>query len=398
VSGCPCYHRTEMVVESAAANQEQVRRIVQSKTFRTSEVHRNLLNYLSEKSLSGEGDALKEYTVGLDVFGKPASYDPRQESVVRMHMARLRQKLTEYYRTEGSEDAVIVDLPKGAFKVTFEPRPATPEPQPIHVLPELPPPSYKVEIVLAVLLLIAVSVAAYFGLKLREARKASTAVAGTELVSSWTAELQALWMPMLSPDRPLVVVLETEKASNLTELSAANGAFLLGQFLADHKQNVYVTGSEELSMPDIIMGNLVVLGPSAAGNAQLQALPAREELVLEKGGIRNLHPAQGEPEFLPYPPTRTAQSSVDESYALITHGPGVAGRGDVLYLSGSDASSPTAGVEALTDPPLARSLVEKMRKPDGTLPRYYQIVLKVRSMDGTPIEITYLMHKVLAAR
>src|SRR5271154_885544 len=110
-----------MVVE-LEVNQAQVQRIIQSKAFRTSEVHRNLLHYLAEKSLSGTADSLKEYTVGLDVFAKPASYDPRQESVVRMHVARLRQKLAEYYRTEGVDDAVIVDVPKGGFRVTFETR------------------------------------------------------------------------------------------------------------------------------------------------------------------------------------------------------------------------------------------------------------------------------------
>src|SRR6266852_7180788 len=118
-----------MVVE-AEVNQAQVRRILQSKAFRTTEVHRNLLNSLAEKTLSGEADGLKEYPVGLDVFSKPESYDPRQESVVRMHMARLRQKLAEYYRTEGVDDAIVVDLPKGAFKVTFEPRIAATEPEP----------------------------------------------------------------------------------------------------------------------------------------------------------------------------------------------------------------------------------------------------------------------------
>src|SRR5882724_12630971 len=123
-----------MVVEADAS--AQVRRILESKTFRTSEVHRNLLNYLSEKSLSGDADSLKEYTVGLDVFQKPSSYDPRQESVVRMHMARLRQKLAEYYRTEGADDPTVVDLPKGAFKVTFEARPAGAEsdPESVHGL------------------------------------------------------------------------------------------------------------------------------------------------------------------------------------------------------------------------------------------------------------------------
>src|ERR1700691_4232944 len=110
-----------MVLE-LEANQTQVQRIIQSKALRTSEVHRNLLQYLAEKSLSGTADSLKEYTLGLDVFAKPESYDPRQESVVRMHVARLRQKLAEFYRVEGKEDPIFIDVPKGGFRVTFEPR------------------------------------------------------------------------------------------------------------------------------------------------------------------------------------------------------------------------------------------------------------------------------------
>src|SRR4051812_2303969 len=109
-------------------NRLQIQRIVSSKAFKTSEVHRNLFNYLAEKSLGGEAHNLKEYTVGLDVFGKPPSYDPRRESVVRMHVGRLRQKLAEYYRTEGVDDPIIVDLPKGGFALTFEMRPLPPAP------------------------------------------------------------------------------------------------------------------------------------------------------------------------------------------------------------------------------------------------------------------------------
>src|SRR5436190_3435924 len=109
-------------------NRIQIQRIVASKAFKTSEVHRNLFNYLADKSLAGEAQNLKEYTVGLDVFGKPSTYDPRQESVVRMHVGRLRQKLTEYYRTEGVEDPVLLDLPKGGFAMTFALRPVAVEP------------------------------------------------------------------------------------------------------------------------------------------------------------------------------------------------------------------------------------------------------------------------------
>jgi hypothetical protein len=382
-----------MVVE-AEANQAQVRRILQSKAFRTSEVHRNLLNYLSEKSISGEADTLKEYTVGLDVFQKPESYDPRQESVVRMHMARLRQKLAEYYRTEGTDDPIIVDLPKGAFKVTFEPRTiAIVEPEPVleRLYPPPPPPaSRKLFVVLAGLLLVALASAAYFGVRLSQTQRQQSLAVPTK----WTPELRELWEPLLSSDRPLVVCLATQQSSNLTGLSTANGAFLLGQFLADRKQNIYLTGSDELSMPEISMGNVVFLGPMAASR-QLQALPVHEELTLEATGIRNLHPARGEPAFFADPQNKAGDTQ--ESYALITHAPGVNAKGDVLYLSGNHVSSVTAGVEAFTDPMLASKVVAGMRKANGKLPRYYQVVLKVRSMDDTPLEVEFVLSKELMA-
>src|SRR5579863_8294272 len=149
-----------MVLE-LGATQTQVQRILQSKAFRTSEVQRNLLAYLADKSLAGTSDSLKEYTVGLDVFGKPASYDPRQESTVRMHVGRLRQKLAEFYRTEGIDDPIVVDLPKGGFKVTFEPRAEPRQAEPVAA-PLAPASLYVREIALVAALLVAVACALYY--------------------------------------------------------------------------------------------------------------------------------------------------------------------------------------------------------------------------------------------
>ncbi len=358
------------MVAEAEANYAQVRRILQSKAFRTSEVHRNLLNYLAEKSLSGAADSLKEYTVGLDVFAKPDSYDPRQESVVRMHTARLRQKLAEYYRTEGAEDAILVDLPKGGFKVTFEPR-AEPEPlAPVPAFAQLPRPAYRREMILAALLVVAIACASYFGLRLRQVQR--TGRDTLQEPTAWTPELRELWAPL------------------------ANGAFLLGQFLADRKQNVFLTGSEALSLPEISMGNVVFLGP-APQSRQLQALAVDQQFVVEPQGIRNLHPRAGEPTLIADQASQNSKST-DESYALITHAPGLSGKGDVLYFSGNHVSSVTAGVEAFTDPTLAKTLVIELRKPDGSLPRFYQVVLKVKSMDEMPLEISYVMHRELSGK
>src|SRR5215813_9619963 len=98
----------------------QVERLVRSKVFETSEVHRRLLQYLADKTIAGEADRLKEYTIGLEAFGKPDSYDPRHDSIVRLQVGRLRQKLTTYYQTEASPDDLRISLPKGAFKLNFE--------------------------------------------------------------------------------------------------------------------------------------------------------------------------------------------------------------------------------------------------------------------------------------
>src|SRR5579871_1000260 len=111
--------RREMEVRDDALAAE-VERILESDTFRNSDALRRLLRFLADKRLAGEADQLKEYSVGIDALGKPATYDPRHDSTVRIQVSRLRQKLAEYYRTEGKNDAMLVDLPKGRFKLTCE--------------------------------------------------------------------------------------------------------------------------------------------------------------------------------------------------------------------------------------------------------------------------------------
>jgi hypothetical protein len=380
-----------MVLE-LEANQTQVQRIIQSKAFRTSEVHRNLLQYLAEKSLSGTADGLKEYTVGLDVFGKPASYDPRQESVVRMHVGRLRQKLVEYYRSEGVDDLIFVDVPKGGFKVTFEAREIPPEG--VAAAAEEPlqrGKNRRVEIILGALLALSAACALIFGIELWRHKPAAAVAAPAPYAS---ADLEQLWGPILATNRPLMVCLAA--SNGVTGVGTASASFLLGQFLAHRKDNVLLTRSDLLSTPEVIMDNVVFLGP-AMGNRQIQAISTGQPFVLEPNGIRNLSPRPGEPAFIP---DRNPQSGADadESLALISHVAGLYGNGDILYLSGNQISSTLAAVRALTDPTLARALVSKLKAHDGGLPRFYQVVLKVRSMDSMPIEISYMYHRDLSAQ
>jgi hypothetical protein len=297
-------------------------------------------------------------------------------------VARLRQKLADYYRTEGTSDPILIDLPKGGFKVMFETRPPAPD------AAEAEKPVARRwrlrETLLAASLVLAVAGVLY--LAARPVRAERTA---PEVVQ-WTPELQQLWNPILDSNRPLVVCIATP-SSGPTAAGTASGAFLLGQFLAPRKQHVLLTRGDLLSMPEIMMDNVVFIGPSA-GNRQLEAVPADRQIVLEPAGIRNLNPRPGEPAFLPDPVSHGSQD-VDESLALISHTSGLYGNGEILSLSGNQISSVMAAVQALTNPALARTLVAKMKNASGAMPRYYQVVLKVKSMDDMPVDISYVLHR-----
>ena len=366
----------------------QVARIVENQNLRLSDRLGRLLTYLSEKSLAGQADELKEYIVGLEAFDKPESYDPRQESVVRMQMGRLRQKLGDYYRTDGADDPILIDLPKGGFKISF-----------IERWPAVVPTTTRRVMRLPWNALLAASIGIVmlgsYSLWVRYSFSSGGRTVQPHVIEadSWTPEMRQLWGPVLASDRPLLVCLATAPPGP-SAAGTASGAFRLGQFLASHKQNVLLTRGDQLSMPEIQMDNIVFVGPSA-GNRQIDSVPVDREIVLESRGIRNLHPHDGEPKFLADHISSNPQDA-DESFALVSRTPGLYGHGEIISLSGNQVSSVAAAVQVVTDPTLARTLVSRMKNADGSLPHYFQLVLKIRSMDDMPTDISYVLHRALS--
>jgi TolB-like protein len=68
-----------------------------------------------EQCLEGRQTALKEYLVGVEVFNKLETFDPRIDSIVRVEARRLRSKLERYYQTEGRDDDVVIQFRKGSY-------------------------------------------------------------------------------------------------------------------------------------------------------------------------------------------------------------------------------------------------------------------------------------------
>jgi hypothetical protein len=122
--------------------EEQVRRILRSATFRNASTLQQLLTYLASRSAAGTGGTPKEYTIGLEALGRKEDFDPKIDPIVRVQSHRLRTKLKEYYAVEGSQDPILIQIPKGHYLPTFEPMPACSPIQPD--LPNLPDPGAAV--------------------------------------------------------------------------------------------------------------------------------------------------------------------------------------------------------------------------------------------------------------
>jgi hypothetical protein len=403
-------------VESVRA---QIDRLIQSKVFETSEVHRRLLQYLAEKSLTGEAERLKEYTIGLEAFSKPPTYDPKHDSIVRLQVGRLRQKLTNYYQTEAANDPVLVSLPKGAFKLNFEIyRPPEPPPAPPHHFAKRTQLALGIALVVVGVWAIVATIAA-----VRSARP--------PVADPWTPELEALWGPFLQSHRSTEICLGTplfvrfpnlgflrdpkvndwadiEKSERLTEARRALGnkeilpsynftgageasaAFLLAKLLATRKKDLRLTRSSIVSWQQIIDEDVIFVGPPKF-NVQLQAAAMKQQIVIEPDGIRNLKPRPGEPAYLPdnLAPGKTSEG---ETHAVISRIPGLSGVGELLVIAGNASADTFAAAEWLTQPQRARELMQHLKTASGAIPRYFQVVIKVGFKQGIPVESSYVFH------
>lgn len=120
--------------------QQEVRaeldRILATKGFSGAGRLTRLLRYVVEKTLAGEPDQLKEYSVGVEVFERDHNYDPRLDSIVRVEAGRLRSRLDEYYNGEGAASSIRISLPRGGYTAQFERRENIPAPSPAVAAPE----------------------------------------------------------------------------------------------------------------------------------------------------------------------------------------------------------------------------------------------------------------------
>lgn len=99
--------------------QSQMNCVLSNPVFLNSPQASRLLSYVVQKTLSGQSNEIKQYTIAVEAFSYPADFDPLTNTAVRVLAGRLRRMLEQYYAGDGSHDDIRIEIPKRTYVPVF---------------------------------------------------------------------------------------------------------------------------------------------------------------------------------------------------------------------------------------------------------------------------------------
>lgn len=394
----------------------QVERIENSHTLHSSESLRRLFRYLADHSLEHPGASLKEYQIATEVFGRPPDFDPQLDSTIRVQAGRLRMKLAEYYASEGAEDPILIEIPKGGYVLSFQARPPEASKSSGPDLVTAPPGvatgfSWLRMAIIALSLLLLAAVAVIASL-VTDRRSHVAASSGAPVPAVYTT----FWKPFLAGnEQPWVVFSNAtfvgRPETGMRYFNSATDAHPplvldhytgVGEVLAVHNldlvfnllhREMRVKRGSLFSLDDAKNNDLIFVG-SPAENLTLRDIPGTSQFVFQrvasgerKGdlAIVNMHPLDGEPRDFR---GTQATAPLSEDYAIIALLKGMDPSHSVLILAGTTTMGTQAAVEFACAENSLRQLLQRLNIKDGGEIKPFEAVVRVKVARGVPVETT----------
>lgn len=131
--------RDELCTGFNSAMYIETSSVLQHVLFQNSPTMTRLLVWLLQETLAGRGDSVKSYTIAVDAFGRPESFDSQADSYPRVQTGRLRKALESYYSQHGASRDLCLYLQPGSYRLRLAKldqaypqlyRPHSPDPAP----------------------------------------------------------------------------------------------------------------------------------------------------------------------------------------------------------------------------------------------------------------------------
>jgi len=398
----------------ASSVRQQVERILHSGELSGSEVLRNLLSFLTQHTLDRPGETAKEYDLAVGVLGKPAGFDPRLDSAVRVHTARLRAKLAEYYMSDGADDPILIEVPKGSYQIMWRLRGAngfhaveTPVPLPAPVAVQPIPVRGK-----------------WFA-----AGFAAAAVLACGAAGIWSltrpkpvpAQVETFWQPFLrSPQAPIIVFSNhrfvgtsatglhsfregIDAPSETNDTYSGTGTVMavaeLSDLFALQGRTARLKRAELLTWDEAKDANLIFVGAPDANSRLKELAPLQhfrfkssyDEPRAGTSGIVNVHAAPGEESIY-----FGSAKPYAFDYAVIALLPSFRADRKVVILAGMNTYGCQAAAEFVNRADRMGDLYARLGVPkNGAVPDFEALV-KVGISGGVPLQpsvVTVRIHK-----
>jgi len=403
------YHRAPIAERDQLLGQ--IERLISSHVLHGSESLCKLLRYLAEHALHHPGVPLKEYQIATEVFGRPADFDPQSDSTIRVQAGRLRMKLAEYYTSEGADDPVIVELPKGTYLLSFHQRAHAPTREfRREVMPEAPPKARGAVIALSVLLAAALAIIVV----LVETRS-KPEVWAAAYVGPASAVFRTFWSGFLSgPEEPWVIfsngafVGRPETGMRYFDAARDSRNLILdhytgvGEVLAVHDldrvftslhRQIRVKRGSLFSLDDAKNNDLIFVG-SPAENLTLRDIPGTQQFAFQrldsgprKGDLAvvNLRPQAGEEKYFFGSRSNTP---LTEDYSVIALVRGFNPSQWVMILAGTTTLGTQAAVEFVCSEKSLKDLLGRLSVSQTGEMKPFEALLRVKVTRGVPVEST----------
>lgn len=391
----------------------EIDRLVNSHTLHGSESLCKLLRYLADHAIRKHGVALKEYQIATEVFGRPTEFDPQLDSLVRVQAGRLRSKIAEYYASEGAEDPLLVELPKGTYALTFHPATLSSKNlvRGMHDPDETKsgPQSRRFpRVVLILASLLVVSLVVIAGLLAGKITSSRSSIAEEAAPPAF----RVFWRAFASgPDAPWVIFsngafvgrpetglryFDPKRDSregisdHYTGVGEVLAVYDLNQVFSQLRRQIRVKRGSLFSLDDAQNNNLIFVG-SPAENLSLRDIPSTHQFVFQRAtsgprkgdlAIVNLNPRADEPKMFFASPSGTP---LTEDYAIVGLVPGMNPARSVLILAGTTTIGTQAAAEFVCRQDSLEQLLLRLSVSDNGEMKPFEAVLHVKVARGVPV-------------
>jgi len=407
-------------------------RIAVSRSLGRSQLLSDFLLYIVERSIQGRRGEITEQQIGVAVFGRAEDYNSNDDNIVRSYARKLRKRIDDYYASEGREETLRLEIPRGGYTPIFvehvSPSEITPEPslalepleeeaadelrqeprfaRPAEVVPAPalhPKRSFTPGMFFALLLGILLGVGAML---LKQSHL---------FVSRAEATSHTLWAELFNGnhdtfivpsdaglvimqrlvDRPVplanyvngtyrtrlkaddlpnadeILKLGSRRYTNVVDLDLTAHLAQLREVVPERMLLRY---ARDLRMDDLRTGNAILIG-SDESDPWIQLFSPQLQLSFEyepnsdrPSGFVNSSPRPGERALY------TTSGQEDRTFGIIAYRPNLTGTGHVLIVAGLNTAGTQAAAAFLLDPSTMMPTLQRAKLADGTLQPFELLV------------------------